>query len=138
MESWTRQAVERDLNNPFSPYYINKPTVYEQIRGFLNGRGGVNTAGYYNTNYFGPGRVTYLAQPKCDIVDINNKIKKRSDFDNLLGKILFGTAAVVSLLLLRKIPGTEKLVKGVLSGTFTGIGKVLSGVFKGLSWLVKK
>ena len=138
MESWTIKAAEQELNNPMSPYYIGKPTVPEQIRGFLNGTGRVDTVGRYNTNYFGPNKKFFLAQPSVDTVQIHNKIRQRKDFNYLVGRVALGTAAVVSLLLLRKIPGVGKLFTTTLGAIGSGIGSTLRGVGKALLWLVKK
>ena len=137
MQSFGLNQAEKELNDPTSPYYLGKPTVPEQIRGFLNGTGRCNMAGYYNTNYFGADAPRYLAQPKADILEINRNARKSHDINFFWKTLGVSTASLITILLLRKIPFSGQILNIAGSGLKL-LGKGIGYMFKGIGWLFKK
>ncbi|MCQ2957747.1 MAG: hypothetical protein MJ180_02470 [Candidatus Gastranaerophilales bacterium] len=131
--SWSDKEAFKELSDPNSVYYLGNPSPFVQVQNYLNGFGG---RGYYNTNYFGANKARYLAPRMSDSVEIMGAIKKRNDFNSRVPKVGIGAAAILSLLVARKIPGVN-LIFPAIGGLFRGIGWAIGGIFRGLGKLFK-
>jgi len=122
MASWAARQAIADMNNPNSIYYIGGPSISEQIQNVINGGG-------YKTNYFGSAAKGILVQPNSDCVQFTNKAVERKRFKEKISMIGTCAAALLGVLIFRKIPG---------SGTVLSVaGKALTLPFKGIKYLGK-
>ena len=121
--SLSSQMAQQELSNPNSMYYLGRPSVIDEIRGYMSG------TSYGRWGSFSGKRNMYIGQPQEDTFETLSKAKDSRRNENIFKLSM----VALGLLVARKIPGAGKLGKGLGS---CAIG-ILKAPFKLLGWLVK-
>lgn len=126
MTSLSKSMAESELNNPNSLYYTGRPTVMDEINGYMNGIS-------YGARYpYAGKRNMYIGQPVQDKFVSLAQAEYSRKTENIFKATVAGATALVIALAARKIPGVKPAAKFV--GKSLGFcGKVIAYPFK-LLW----
>ncbi|MCR4880533.1 MAG: hypothetical protein K6A44_01085 [bacterium] len=130
MTSLSSEMAKQEIMNPNSPYYAGRPTILDEINGYMNG---VSYGGRYSGL---TRRNMYIGQPVTDKFEslANAKFSRKSE--NIFKLIVGGTAALLGALALRKVPGVKPAVNLVGQG-FKYLGIAIGKTFQ-LGWKIIK
>ena len=123
MNSLAMSMAQQELNDPNSQYYLGQPSILEQINNYMNG---------VNPSYGARGltkRNMYIGQPVQDKFESAANIARGRKQEDIFSYIVTGTATVLGLLVLRKVPLVNKIPK-LLGSVLKFTGNILAAAGK--------